>query len=189
MPISQFELPQNLPAPQDDGAAQHLTGMKLPPLNLLLTNGKSLDLAQLSKHLRTVLYIYPMTGRPGVALPDNWDMIPGARGCTPQSCSFRDHHADIQALSAQVFGLSSQSSSYQREAKERLHLPFELISDEQLELHRHLNLPTFSVEGMTLYKRLSIVVKDQHIEKVFYPVFPPDKSAEDVIEYLRGAAA
>jgi peroxiredoxin len=132
-----------------------------------------------------VIYIYPMTGQPGVALPDGWDGIPGARGCTPQSCSFRDHFAELAALDTGVFGLSAQSSADQREARERLHLPFQLLSDPSLQLKRSLRLPTFTVAGMELYKRLTLIVSDGQIGKVFYPVFPPDRNADEVLAWLR----
>jgi len=133
---------------------------------------------------RTVVYCYPRTGRPDEDLPGGWDEIPGARGCTPQSCAFRDHHAELQGLGARVFGLSTQDTAYQREAVERLHLPFELLSDEDLAFARALGLPTFEVEGMALIKRLTLVICDGHIERVFYPVFPPSKNADEVVEWL-----
>jgi peroxiredoxin len=129
-----------------------------------------------------------MTGRPGVPLPDGWDGIPGARGCTPQSCSFRDHYTELKALRTGVFGLSSQRSEYQREARDRLHLPFELLSDSGLQLKDALRLPTFTVAGMELFKRLTLVTRDGHIEKVFYPVFPPDQNADEVLTWLRESA-
>ena len=134
---------------------------------------------------RWVIYVYPMTGRPGVPLPDGWDGIPGARGCTPQSCNFRDHYSELKALNTGVFGLSTQHSEYQREARDRLHLPFELLSDSGLQLKDALRLPTFTVAGMELYKRLTLVTRDGHIEKVFYPVFPPDQNADQVLTWLR----
>jgi peroxiredoxin len=129
-----------------------------------------------------------MTGRPGVPLPDGWDGIPGARGCTPQSCSFRDHYAELKALHTGVFGLSTQSSAYQREARDRLHLPFELLSDSGLQLKDALRLPTFTFAGIELFKRLTLVTRDGHIEKVFYPVFPPDQNANEVLTWLRESA-
>lgn len=156
--------------------------MAIPSLALAATSGEEIDLAALPG--RTVVYAYPMTGRPGVALPGGWDEIPGARGCTPQSCAFRDHHAELQALGARVFGLSTQDTEYQREAAERLHLPFPLLSDAGLRLTNALRLPTFEVEGMTLHKRLTMVVQDGRIEHVFYPVFPPDRNAEEVMGWL-----
>jgi peroxiredoxin len=177
-------LPPGIPVPQDDGATRHLTGLKLPGLPLAATDGSAVDLSALRG--RTVVYVYPRTGRPGVNLPDGWDAIPGARGCTPQSCSFRDHFAELRELGvAAVFGLSTQDSDYQREAVERLHLPFPVLSDADLKLTRALNLPTFTVAGMTLLKRMVFVIDDGVMTKVFYPVFPPDKSAGEVIEWLR----
>ena len=177
-----YELPENLPAPTDGGAADHLPGMQLPPIPLMSTAGETVDLSALQG--RTVVYCYPMTGRPGGDLPPGWDEIPGARGCTPQSCSFRDHHAELRALGARVFGLSTQSTRYQREAAGRLHLPFQLLSDAELAFAGALSLPTFEVEGTVLLKRLTLVIEDGRIEKVFYPVFPPDKSAAQVVEWL-----
>jgi peroxiredoxin len=177
-------LPQNIPAPQDDGAARHLAGAALPGLALPATSGPPVDLAKLTG--RTVVYIYPRTGVPGIANPDGWDQIPGARGCTPQSCSFRDHYAQLKQLGvAQLFGLSTQDTAYQREAAERLHLPFPILSDEKLELTKALRLPTVVAAGMTLLKRMAWVIDDGRITKVFYPVFPPDKNARDVIDWLR----
>ncbi len=177
-------LPPGIPAPEDDGGADHLTGMALPDLALPATNGRSVSLAALRG--RTVVYIYPRTGVPGQALPDGWDAIPGARGCTPQSCGFRDHFADLQRLGvAHLFGLSTQDTAYQREAASRLHLPFAILSDETLAFARALKLPTFDVAGMTLLKRMALVIDDGVITKVFYPVFPPDKNAADVIAWLQ----
>ena len=176
-------LPENLPVPQDDGAARHLAGMRLPDLALAATDGSQVNLAKLAG--RTVVYVYPRTGRPGVPAPDGWDAIPGARGCTPQSCGFRDHFADLKRLGVvQLFGLSTQDGAYQREVVERLHLPFPILSDAGLELTRALRLPTFSVEGMTLIKRMAWVIDDGVISHAFYPVFPPDKSAETVVAWL-----
>ena len=177
-----YELPNNLPAPEDDGAADHLPGMRLPPVSLASTSGEVVDLSALPG--RTVVYCYPMTGRPDRSLPTGWDEIPGARGCTPQSCSFRDHHAELRALGAGVFGLSTQDTDYQREAATRLHLPFALLSDAELAFAGALGMPTFEVEGMVLLKRLTLVIDEGWIEKVFYPVFPPDRSAEEVVEWL-----
>jgi peroxiredoxin len=178
-------LPEDIPVPADDGACDHLPGMRLPPVTLLATSGEPVDLSSLPG--RTVVYCYPRTGRPDEALPRGWDEIPGARGCTPQSCAFRDHHAELQRLGARVFGLSTQDSAYQREAVERLHLPFELLSDEDLALARALGLPTFEVEEMALIKRLTLMIREGHIERVFYPVFPPGKNADEVIEWLSRA--
>ena len=182
--VNPYELPDGLPVPTDDGAADHLPGMRLPPVPLISTAGDTVDLAALPG--RTVVYCYPMTGRPGSDLPTGWDEIPGARGCTPQSCSFRDHHAELRALGARVFGMSTQDTDYQREAAVRLHLPFELLSDAELAFAGALDLPTFEVDGMVLLKRLTLIIEDGRIEKVFYPVFPPDKSAEEVVGWLGG---
>jgi peroxiredoxin len=176
-------LPPDLPVPQDDGAARHLAGKTLPDLALPATDGPTVNLAKLAG--RNVVYIYPRTGVPGVDAPPGWDDIPGARGCTPQSCSFRDHFAELKALGvAHVFGLSTQDTDYQREAAQRLHLPFPILSDAALGLTRALELPTFSVAGMTLLKRMALVIDDGMIVKVFYPVFPPDKNAAEVIAWL-----
>ena len=181
--MSLTDLPDNLPVPQDDGAADHLKGIALPDIELLATDGTVRRLSCL--HGCVVIYIYPMTGRPDTPLPDNWDEIPGARGCTPQSCAFRDHHAELHALNASVFGLSSQSTSYQNEVKQRLHLPFELLSDEGLQLKEHLNLPTFVVDGKELYRRMTLIVEHGVVQQVFYPVFPPSENAADVMAWLR----
>ena len=177
-----YELPEDLPVPTDDGAADHLPGIQIPSVPLSSTAEETVDLSALSG--RTVVYCYPMTGRPGSDLPSGWDEIPGARGCTPQSCSFRDHHAELRALGARVFGLSTQDTEYQREATQRLHLPFALLSDEGLAFADALRLPTFEVDDMVLLKRLTLIIRDGRIEKVFYPVFPPDRSAQDVVGWL-----
>jgi len=177
-------LPTDIPVPQDDGAARHLAGLKLPSVPLTATDGSQVDLSKLKG--RTVVYIYPRTGVSGQPSPDGWDAIPGARGCTPQSCSFRDHFAELKALGVgQLYGLSTQDSGYQREAVERLHLPFAVLSDEALKLARTINLPTFTVAGMTLHKRMALVIEDGVVVQVFYPVFPPDKNAAEVIAWLR----
>ena len=177
-------LPDQLPVPQDDGATRHLKGMTMPAIALVATDGSRVDLSALRG--RTVVYVYPRTGRPGQPLPDGWDAIPGARGCTPQSCSFRDHFDELRRLGvAHVFGLSTQDTDYQREARERLHLPFPVLSDAGMMLTHALDLPTFDVAGMTLLKRMVLVIDDGMIGKVFYPVFPPDKSAEEVVAWLR----
>ena len=179
-----FQLPPNLPRPADDGAADHLTGTRLPSVALASTAGRQVDLASLAG--RTVVYCYPRTGRQGVAPPDSWDQIPGARGCTPESCGFRDHHRDLLAAgAAAVFGLSTQPTDYQRELAQRLHLPFELLSDEHFAFARPLRLPTFDFAGTTLLRRLTLVARDGVIEKVFYPVFPPDTHAAEVVAWLR----
>lgn len=172
-----------IPAPEDDGTAKHLIGMKLPSLSLQATNGEDIDLSTLQE--RSVIYAYPMTGQPDVPLPDGWDMIPGARGCTPQSCAFRDLAHELKVAGAnQIFGLSTQSTDYQAEAAERLHLPFLLLSDVDLLLANALKLPMLRVNDMTLLKRLTMVINNGHIEHVSYPVFPPDQNATDVVDWL-----
>jgi peroxiredoxin len=180
-----FPLPEGLPVPVDDGAANHLPGLAMPPLSLPATDGRRVDLAALGSG-RTVIYLYPMTGSPGVELPAGWDDIPGARGCTPESCGFRNLHAELLAAgAAQIFGLSSQSTEYQREAVDRLHLPFAILSDESLALADALRLPTFIVDGERLYSRLTMIVTDGVIEHVFYPIFPPNEHAQEVLDWLR----
>jgi len=175
-------LPDDLPAPVDDGAADHLPGTRLPSVALPATDGRSVRLDELG---RAVVYAYPRTGVPGVdPLVADWDQIPGARGCTPESCGFRDHHAELAALGAEVYGLSTQDTAYQREAAERLHLPFALLGDERLELTRALRLPTFDAAGHTLLRRLTLVVEAGAIVHVFYPVFPPDRHASEVLAWL-----
>jgi peroxiredoxin len=177
-------LPPNIPAPQDDGAARHLTGMKLPDVALPATSGAAVNLSKLRG--RTVLYVYPRTGVPGVDAPPGWDAIPGARGCTPQSCGFRDHFAELKRLGVtQLYGLSTQDTAYQREAATRLHLPFAILSDASLALTKAMKLPTFTTSGMTLLKRMALVIDDGTVTKVFYPVFPPDKSAAEVSAWLQ----
>jgi peroxiredoxin len=176
------ELPEGIPVPVDDGACDHLTGMRLPPVALPSTPGEPVDLSNLPR--RAVVYCYPRTGRPDEDLPRGWDEILGARGCTPQSCAFRDHHAELRALDVRVFGLSTQGTEYHQEVVERLHLPFELLSDESPAFTKALGLPTFEVDGMVLIKRLSLVIRDGHVERVFYPVFPPHKNAEEVVEWI-----
>lgn len=180
--MSLENLPQNLPVPEDDGACDHLKGLKLPEIPLLSTTGGSVTLPDHSGF--RVIYCYPMTGRPGVALPDGWDAIPGARGCTPQSCSFRDHYAELKALGADVLGLSTQTTGYQQEMAERLHLPFPVLSDADLEFTRALSLPTFEVDGMTLLKRLTVISGNGRILAVHYPVFPSDSDPSWVIAWL-----
>jgi peroxiredoxin len=180
-------LPPNIPAPQDDGAAKHLRGTKLPDLALPATDGAQVNLSKLKG--RTVVYIYPRTGVPGVDTLPGWDQIPGARGCTPQSCSFRDHFGELKRLGvAQLYGLSTQDTAYQQEAVTRLHLPFAILSDETLALTKAVSLPTFTASGMTLLKRMALIIDDGVIIKVFYPAFPPDKNAADVIAWLKTAA-
>src|ERR1700732_1135175 len=177
-----------IPAPTDDGGAAHLTGMRVPSIALQATDGTSVDLSSLPTPGRVVVYTYPRTGRPGVPNPEGWDLIPGARGCTPQTCAFRDHFAELKALGvAHLFGLSTQDTAYQREAVERLHLPFAILSDAGLQLTHALGLPTFEVAGMTLLKRMVLVIDDGVIAKAFYPVFPPDESAAVVAGWLRAS--
>jgi peroxiredoxin len=178
-----FPLPANLPRPVDDGAADHLAGMALPGIRLRSTSGSAVDLSKLTAP-RTVIYCYPMTGVPGEPLPEGWDLIPGARGCTPQACSFRDQYHDLSRLNAAVFGASTQTTEYQLEMAGRLHLPFEILSDDKLELCAALRLPTFELDGMTLMKRLTLIVRGGRIEHVLYPVFPPNESASQVIRWL-----
>ena len=180
---SYINLPTDLPVPADDGACTHLTGLTLPPFKLTTTAETVIDLSTLTG--TTVLYVYPMTGQPDVPLPPGWDDIPGARGCTPQSCSFRDHRKELTALHARVFGISAQSTDYQREAKQRLQLPFDLLSDPNLSLKSLLNLPTFKVQDMELYKRVTLICENNAITKVFYPIFPADQNARDVLTWLK----
>lgn len=173
-----------IPAPNDDGAAKHLIGMPVPSIPLPSTDGRTIDLASLPG--TTIVYAYPMTGKPDVPLPDGWDMLPGARGCTPQSCAFRDHFAELRGLGAgNLFGLSTQTTGYQKEAADRLHLPFALLSDSEFKLSAALRLPTFETAGMRLFKRLTLVISQHNIEHIFYPVFPPDRNATDVIDWLK----
>jgi peroxiredoxin len=174
-----------IPAPSDDGAAAHLKGRAIPPISLMATDDTSVTLSALTG--RTVVFAYPRTGEPGkIALVDDWDMIPGARGCTPQTCAFRDLFADLKAAGvAQVFGLSTQSNTYQTEMASRLHLPFPVLSDEKLVLTRALDLPTMDVAGLTLIKRLALIIDDARITHVFYPVFPPDRNAGEVLAWLK----
>ena len=179
-------LPPNIPVPLDDGAADHLAGAKLPDLALPATQGAPVNLSKLKGC--TVVYIYPRTGVPGVDPPAGWDQIPGARGCTPQSCSFRDHFGELKKLGvAHLFGLSTQDTAYQQEAATRMHLPFAVLSDEKLALTNALKLPTFTAAGMTILKRMALVIDDGVITKAFYPVFPPDKNAEELIAWLQAA--
>jgi peroxiredoxin len=179
-----FPLPSDLPRPTDDGAADHLVGMSMPIVSLRSTAGRLVSLAELPAP-RTVIYCYPMTGVPGKPLPENWDAIPGARGCTPQACNFRDHNQEFLDLRAEVFGLSTQTTEYQREMAERLHLPFEVLSDSSFLLCDALRLPTFVVAGTRLLKRLTMVIRDGLIEHVLYPVFPTNVSADHVLQWFR----
>jgi peroxiredoxin len=185
-PADLASLPPGLPVPQDDGGCDHLEGMGLPDVVLPATSGAAINASQLRG--TSVIYCYPMTGRPGIALPEGWDAIPGARGCSPQSCAFRDHHAELQQLGSSVFGLSSQDTGYQREAAVRLHLPFPLLSDAGGAFTAALRLPTFEVDGRRLIKRLTLLTREARIVKVFYPVFPPDRNAEEVVLWLKAHA-
>jgi len=172
-----------IPAPHDDGATRNLAGARIASVPLRSTSGELVDLSTLAG--RTIVYAYPRTGKPGIENPEGWDLIPGARGCTPQTCSFRDHFGELQALGVNhLFGLSTQDPEYQCEAAERLHLPFALLSDEHLELTRAMQLPTFETSGMTLLKRFTLAISNSVVEHVFYPVFPPDRNASDVIRWL-----
>jgi len=178
-------LPPGLPTPEDDGACEHLWDLPLPPFELAGTDGSHVRLDRLPG--RSIVYAYPRTGVPGEdPLVPDWDAIPGARGCTPESCGFRDHYSELQAAAAStVFGLSTQDTGSQREAAERLQLPFALLSDANLELTKALRLPTFEAAGQTLLKRFTMVISEGRIEHVFYPVFPPDGHAEEVLRWLR----
>ena len=172
-----------IPAPVDDGATRHLPGTRMPAVRLAATDGTTVDLSAIPGLV--IVYAYPRTGEAGVAPSEEWNLIPGARGCTSQSCAFRDHFAELKELGvARVFGLSTQDTDYQREAAERLHLPFALLSDADRKLTHALNLPTFETNGMTLLKRFTLVLNGGVIEHVFYPVFPPDQSANEVIRWL-----
>lgn len=178
-----LSLPPDLPVPEDDGAADHLREMDVPELSLPSSQGGKVNLAD-AANARLVAYVYPRTGVPGQPSPAGWDDIPGARGCTPQSCAFRDTLAEFDALGAAVVGISAQESGEQREFARREHIPFPLLSDGKLKLAAALRLPTFEVEGMTLYKRLTFVAEAGRIVKVFYPVFPPDRNAAEVLGWL-----
>ncbi|HEV8574391.1 MAG TPA: peroxiredoxin [Dehalococcoidia bacterium] len=185
---SLFELPDGLPVPVDDGACDHLPGLAMPSVALPSTNRGEVNVAEASRDRRTVFFFYPRSGRPDEGQTPGWDDIPGARGCTPQSCAFRDHFREFEALDVRVFGVSAQDTDYQREFAERTHLPYPLLSDAAFILTNALMLPTFDVAGMRLIKRLTLVVSDGRIERVFYPVFPPDKNAEVVLDYLRSVS-
>ena len=181
--MSIYQLPVDLPAPVDDGATDHLVGLEVPALVLESSQG-AVDLAELAAR-RAVLYVYPATGTAGRPSPDGWDAIPGARGCTPQSCAFRDHAGELAELGARVAGFSAQPLAAQIEFAEREHMPFPAIADPELKLRDALALPTFEFSGATLYKRVTFVLEAGRVSHVFYPVFPPDRNAEDVIEWLR----
>jgi peroxiredoxin len=179
------QLPADLPEPEDDGAAAHLAGTTMPSIKLPATNGEAVDLSQLGP--LAVVYVYPMTGTPGVPLVEGWDQIPGARGCTPESLGFRDQYEELTGLGAQVYGLSVQSPAEQAEAASRLALPYPLLSDSELVLADRLGLPTFTAaDGVVRYKRLTLVLSPGRIDHVFYPIFPPNRHAAEVLDWLRG---
>jgi len=178
-----FPLPTGLPVPVDDGAASHLCGLSVPKIALRSTLGRLVDLSAQGKS-RVVVYCYPMTCVPGKPLPEGWNDIPGARGCTPQTCGFRDDFKEFKTRNVGVFGLSTQSTAYQKEMADRLALPFEILSDSEYRLCDALHLPTFQVGGNRLLKRLTLIIREGGIEHVFYPVFPPDKSAEQTLAWL-----
>jgi len=179
-------IPGDLPVPEDDGAADHLVNAVLPPLALTATIGETVRVDQLEG--TTILFVYPRTGRPDEELPPGWNAIPGARGCTPEACGFRDAHQQFADLGVRVLALSTQPIDYQREMADRLHLPFPVLSDEQLEFTGELGLPTFEIGGWTLLKRLTLVIEDGRVRHIFYPVFPPDAHAGEVLDWLRGGA-
>jgi len=178
-------LPDGLPVPDNDGAADHLRGAALPDITLASTAGGQVALNALPPG-RTIIYVYPLTGRPGFDLPMGWDAIPGARGCTTEACDFRDHHQDLlDAGASAVYGLSSQDTEHQRELVERLHLPFAMLADPKLETAQALQLPTFSAGGQTLFRRLTLVLQADVVEHAFYPIFPPNQHAREVLTWLR----
>jgi peroxiredoxin len=184
--VTVYTLPPDLPVPEDDGACDHLPGMVAPVLVLDSSQGP-VDIGELASRLG-VLYVYPRTGRPGIPVPEGWNAIPGARGCTPQSCAFRDHAAELEELGAGVAGLSAQPLEDQLEVAERLGLPYPVIADRELRLGAALGLPTFEFAGATLYRRVTLVFRSGLVERVFYPVFPSDRNARDVVEWLREKA-
>lgn len=179
-------LPDDLPVPVDDGACNHLPGMELPDLELPSTRGRLVPIRRLGEGY-AIFYFYPRTGLPDQDPPGGlaaWDSIPGARGCTPQACAYRDHHQELRERDAQVFGVSTQTTAYQREMAERLHLPFEVLSDAGLALARALRLPTFTVSGIEVIRRLTLITRGGRIEACFYPVFPPDADAGRILEWI-----
>ncbi|KAH7086274.1 Redoxin [Paraphoma chrysanthemicola] len=181
--MAHTSFPSDLPVPQDDGACSHLAGLELPVVALRDTSGQLVDLAKLTG--LTILFCYPRTGAPGETITDDWNVIPGARGCTPQACGFRDELAELRKLGVKnVFGLSTQESPYQAEAKDRLHLSYELLSDVDLTFAKALSLPTFEWQEKTLVKRLALAIEDAKIIHVWYPVFPPDSNAKEVVKWL-----
>ncbi|PNS14167.1 Peroxiredoxin [Sphaceloma murrayae] len=181
--VTESTFPADLPVPTDDGACSHLVGTSIPPISISTTSDSSVDPATFSG--LSIIFVYPRTGAPGEQIPPSWDSIPGARGCTPQACSFRDLYSELKSKGVKaVYGLSTQDSGYQREAKERLNLPYELLSDEKLGFAKALKLPTFEYQGRTLIKRLTMAIREGKIVKVWYPVFPPAKSADEVMKWL-----
>jgi peroxiredoxin len=179
-----MQLPEDLPVPVDDGAADHLTGLRMPSVVLPATDGSDVDVGALGEGL-TVLYIYPMAGTPGVELPEGWDEIPGARGCTPETCGFRDHFADLHKTGAdRVYGLSTQDLATQRELVERLRLPYSLLSDPESTLGAALRLPAFEAGGVMRYSRITLIISGDEIDHVFYPIFPPNAHAIEVLGWL-----
>ncbi len=177
-----YELPKNLPVPTDDGACDHLSGAAMPSITLSSTSGRLVDLEKATRP-PCVLFFYPRTGDPQSPTSADWDRIPGARGCTPQNCGFRDHHSEFRRLGISVYGISSQTTEYQREFVERNKIPYELLSDSGFALTKALKLPTFDYNGLRLIRRLALFLENSTIQKVFYPVFPPDKNAEQVLEW------
>ncbi|MFN7904221.1 MAG: redoxin family protein [Pseudobdellovibrionaceae bacterium] len=177
-------LPSDLPVPQDDGACDHLSQLAIPRIILPSTVDRKIDLQKQSQK-PTILFFYPRTGEPSMPAPEDWDLIPGARGCTPQSCGFRDLNSEFKELGFEIFGVSSQNSEYQKEFVKRNHIPFEILSDEEFKLTDAINLPTFQYNEMRLIKRMALVLKDGKIVKVFYPVFPPNKNAETVLSWIQ----
>lgn len=174
--------PSNLPVPIDTGECNHLQGLEIPSASLLTTKDRTINISELKN---AIIFVYPMTGRPDRVLPENWDTIPGARGCTPQACSFRDNLKELKQLGMEVFGLSVQSSEYQKEAVSRLHLNYELISDEKFVLQQGLGLPVFEADGKKLLKRVTLIIKNGVIIKYFFPVFPTDKNIFEVLAFLK----
>lgn len=183
MPSDLTNLPASLPVPEDDGACNHLPGRALPSITLPSTAGRMVNLAELN--VPTVLFFYPRNAQPHEPIPEEWNLIPGARGCTPHSCGFRDLHHEFKMLGFQIFGVSTQDTDYQKELVNRVHLPFEVLSDAKFELVNALQLPTFEYHGLRLLKRMAWVVEGGRITKVFYPVFPPDKNADEVLSWLK----
>lgn len=184
-------LPAGLPVPVDDGACRHLAGMMLPAVTLRSSHNALVDISQVALRGQAVFFFFPAAGRPGVPDPTGWNLIPGARGCTPQLCDYRDATTEFEELDIKLFGVSSQRAKDLVEIAERNHLRYELLSDEKLQLTKALHLPTFKIEhpvGLVpsvCIKRLTVVVSEGRIEKVFYPVFPPDKNAGEVLAYLK----